>query len=133
MESNTLLPSELARRNKEIAPVSTVDASIQDHVITPLPSNQIDCLMNLHQMPTHPTVYHQKPQQISESDKVANYVSNASSQVTSLGSSREGTPDRNNINLPMIYGMHSLSASKFLGSPKQVMSQIPEYAWTDAA
>ncbi|KAL9691684.1 hypothetical protein QQ045_012110 [Rhodiola kirilowii] len=130
MESSTLLPSDLARRIKVPEPI-TADVSNQDLNITETTCHaslggQNDYRMNLHQMPPQPTVY-PKPQQqhytvvISEPDKMANYVSNASSQVTSLGSSREGSPERIN------------SLPKFLVGPKQAMPQMPGFAWTDAA
>uniref|UniRef100_A0A7N0SYQ4 AP2/ERF domain-containing protein n=1 Tax=Kalanchoe fedtschenkoi TaxID=63787 RepID=A0A7N0SYQ4_KALFE len=146
MESSTLLPSEQARRSNVPEPVVTADASNQDQRLINTESPSIASLgsqnnsesMSFHQMPPHPTTY-QKPQPllysamtISESDKMANYMSNASSQVTSLSNSREHSPDKTN-SLPMVFGMHSLSASKFLASPKLPMPQMPGFAWTDAA
>ncbi|KVI02736.1 AP2/ERF domain-containing protein [Cynara cardunculus var. scolymus] len=79
-----------------------------------------------------------------QSSKLGTHLSNASSLVTSLSSSREDSPERNN-NLPMILGTPP-SASKFLGNSNsnssgtwiptgttQLRPHIPVFAaWTDA-
>ncbi|KAG5241057.1 AP2 ethylene-responsive transcription factor ANT [Salix suchowensis] len=60
------------------------------------------------------------------SSKMGAHMSNASSLVTSLSSSREGSPDR--ASLPMLFGMPPSAASKFTSPNCDVNSWIPTAA-----
>ncbi|GMP31202.1 hypothetical protein CsSME_00005513 [Camellia sinensis var. sinensis] len=88
-------------------------------------------------------------QEVDESGKMANHLSNASSLVTSLASSREGSPDKQN-GLPLLFTMPPSSASaKFANSstsavnswmsstqlrPPMSLPHVPVFAaWTDAS
>ncbi|KAI3813419.1 hypothetical protein L1987_18141 [Smallanthus sonchifolius] len=81
---------------------------------------------------------------VDESSKLGPHLSNDSSLVTSLSSSREDSPERNNI-LPMVLETPPSSASKFHGDSSgntwiptaaaatQIRPHIPVFAaWTDA-
>ncbi|KAA8531535.1 hypothetical protein F0562_006244 [Nyssa sinensis] len=86
-------------------------------------------------------------QAVDESAKMETHLSNASSLVTSLSSSREGSPDRNN-SLPLLFATPP-SASKFFTSstnamnswissaqlrPPMAMPHVPVFAaWTDTS
>ncbi|KAG6747590.1 hypothetical protein POTOM_047478 [Populus tomentosa] len=75
----------------------------------------IDCLSSVHQ------------HEFEDSSKMGAHMSNASSLVTSLSSSREGSPDR--ASLPMLFGMPPSAASKLFTSPNgDVNSWIPSAA-----
>ncbi|CAK7339712.1 unnamed protein product [Dovyalis caffra] len=66
-------------------------------------------------------------QEVEDSSKMGTHLSNASSLVTSLSSSREGSPDR--ASLPMLFGMPPSATSKLLTSPtSDVNSWIPTAA-----
>uniref|UniRef100_A0A6M2EGJ2 AP2/ERF domain-containing protein n=1 Tax=Populus davidiana TaxID=266767 RepID=A0A6M2EGJ2_9ROSI len=81
------------------------------------PENVIanDSIFSLHQ------------QQVEDSSKMGTHMSNASSLVTSLCSSREGSPDR--ANLPVLFGMPPSATSKYYTSPIcDVNSWIPTAA-----
>ncbi|CAK9184123.1 unnamed protein product [Ilex paraguariensis] len=83
------------------------------------------------------------PIELDESTKMAPHFSNASSLVTSLSSSREGSPDKNN-SLPMLLATPP-SASKFFTSPStsalnawissaQLGPRVPVFAaWADTS
>ncbi|KAK9012877.1 hypothetical protein V6N11_040907 [Hibiscus sabdariffa] len=83
--------------------------------------------------------------EVDESSKIGTHLSNASSLVTSLCSSREGSPDRNS--LPMTFPMPPPASKLFATSANNVNSWIPSAqlrpaismpqmpvfaAWTDA-
>ncbi|KAL3571441.1 hypothetical protein D5086_025345 [Populus alba] len=75
----------------------------------------IDCMSSVHQ------------HEFEDSSKMGAHMSNASSLVTSLSSSREGSPDR--ASLPMLFGMPPSAASKLFTSPNgDVNSWIPSAA-----
>ncbi|KAJ6379013.1 hypothetical protein OIU78_029100 [Salix suchowensis] len=65
-------------------------------------------------------------QKVEDSSKMGTHMSNASSLVTSLSSSREGSPDR--ASLPMLFGMPPSAASKFTSPNCDVNSWIPTAA-----
>lgn len=85
-------------------------------------------------------------QEVEDSTKMGTHLSNASSLVTSLSSSREGSPDR--ARLPMLFAMPPTATSKLLTNPASNMNswiptaqlrpavslpQLPVFAsWTDA-
>ncbi|OAY35637.1 AP2-like ethylene-responsive transcription factor ANT isoform X2 [Manihot esculenta] len=85
-------------------------------------------------------------QEVEDSTKMGTHLSNASSLVTSLSSSREGSPDR--TRLPMLFAMPPSATSKLLTNPASNMNswiptaqlrpavslpQLPVFAsWTDA-
>ncbi|GLU13410.1 hypothetical protein SLE2022_300480 [Rubroshorea leprosula] len=84
--------------------------------------------------------------EVEDSAKMGTHLSNASSLVTSLSSSREGSPDR--TSLPMLFSMPPPAASKLFTSPASTvnswipstqlrpalsMPHMPVFAaWTDA-
>ncbi|XP_022739532.1 AP2-like ethylene-responsive transcription factor ANT isoform X2 [Durio zibethinus] len=83
--------------------------------------------------------------EVDDSSKIGTHLSNASSLVTSLSSSREGSPDRSS--LPMPFAMPPPSSKLFTSSANTVNSWIPSAqlrpalsmphmpvfaAWTDA-
>ncbi|GFZ17185.1 integrase-type DNA-binding superfamily protein [Actinidia rufa] len=124
MASNTLLAGELARRNKE------VEVNKETSESDPRPN------------PSFPMTVGSVQQEGNESGKMANHVSNASSLVTSLGNSREGSPDKQN-SLPMPFAMPSKiftdstsNAGSWISSaqirPPMPMPNVPVFAtWTD--
>ncbi|PSS21206.1 AP2-like ethylene-responsive transcription factor ANT [Actinidia chinensis var. chinensis] len=148
MASNTLLAGELARRNKEIEAnkeVPNIGHPKQDNV-----SSETNWKMTLYQAtesdprpnPSFPMTVGSVQQEGNESGKMANHVSNASSLVTSLGNSREGSPDKQN-SLPMPFAMPSkifTDSTSNVGSwissaqirPPMPMPNVPVFAtWTD--
>ena len=167
MASNTLLAGELAKRTKEVGPPSieaanhssaTISVDEETVVTTKTNEGESDWKMALY----HSSQQHQfnhKPelfsfaaesmvqQDVEDSSKMGNHLSNASSLVTSLGSSREGSPDKSS--LPTLFGMPP-SVSKFFASqtnavnswipstqqrPSNSISNMPHMpifaAWTD--
>ncbi|KAE8704843.1 AP2-like ethylene-responsive transcription factor PLT1 [Hibiscus syriacus] len=83
--------------------------------------------------------------EVDESSKMGTHLSNTSSLVTSLSSSKEGSPDRNS--LPMVFPMPPPASKLFTSSGNTVNSWIPSAqlrpaisvpqmpviaAWTDA-
>ncbi|XP_024975140.1 AP2-like ethylene-responsive transcription factor ANT [Cynara cardunculus var. scolymus] len=156
--SNTLLAGELARRTKEVEPsndllsdqitqngdqpnTTTAATTTTTTANATATTNMLDWKMALYdQNATTGTGLEGDDQ----SSKLGTHLSNASSLVTSLSSSREDSPERNN-NLPMILGTPP-SASKFLGNSNsnssgtwiptgttQLRPHIPVFAaWTDA-
>ncbi|KAJ7944555.1 AP2-like ethylene-responsive transcription factor ANT [Quillaja saponaria] len=170
MASSSLLASELARRNKEIGfgneatkyNTSTHD-NTQEAILLQNSEGQAGWKMKLchssQQLDPKPSniesyktqsfsmaVDNMIHQELEDSTKVGNRLSNASSLVTSLSSSREGSPDK--TSLPMLFGMPPSSASKLCASPtsngnswvssdqlRPTLSfpQIPVFAaWNDA-
>ena len=78
------------------------------------PENVIgfDCMSSAHQ------------HELEDQSKMGAHVSNASSLVTSLSSSREESPDR--ASLPMLFGMPPSASSKLFASPtSDLNSWIP--------
>ncbi|KAJ9564181.1 hypothetical protein OSB04_000147 [Centaurea solstitialis] len=158
--SNTLLAGELARRTKEVEPSNdllsdqithngdhqpnTATAATAAATTATATTNMLDWKMALYdQNGTNGTGLDQGDH--DQSTKLRTHLSNSSSLVTSLSSSREESPERNN-NLPMILGTPPSSASKFLGNSNsnssgtwiptgttQLRPHIPVFAaWTDA-
>ncbi|KAL8229240.1 hypothetical protein R6Q57_014140 [Mikania cordata] len=149
--SNTLLAGELARRTKEVDPTAPNEL-LSDQLLahngepkTMLTNpttdmNMLDWKMTLYdQNQTGPAGL-----EGDESSKHGPHLSNGSSLATSLSSSQEHSPDRNN-NLPMVLEATSSSASKFLvnssgntwvptaASATQMRPHVPVFAaWTDA-
>ncbi|XP_009769995.1 AP2-like ethylene-responsive transcription factor ANT isoform X1 [Nicotiana sylvestris] len=148
MESNTLLAGELARRKKDTETSKVISNQIvanQNHIQNKKESgNVVDWTMTLHQSSAvgvdtntmRPTL-----QEGDESARINTHLSNASSLVTSLGSSREGSPAKNNSH-SMHFAMPQ-SAPKLITSPAtnitswissaQLRPNVPVFAaWTDA-
>lgn len=178
MASNTLLAGELARRNKEMESIKevpnqdlltlnhTVEATLpesdgsksnwemtlyqhqrQDDGIENYKNNPSFSMASDHDLVGNRMMGLDQPE-VDESGKMANHLSNASSLVTSLGSSREGSPDKQN-GLPLLFTMPPSSASaKFANSstsavnswmsstqlrPPMSLPHVPVFAaWTDA-
>ncbi|KAI7741993.1 hypothetical protein M8C21_025749 [Ambrosia artemisiifolia] len=154
MASNTLLAGELARRTKEVDTITTTtNELLSDQLLAhnnePKPiltepttdMNMLDWKMTLYdQNRTGPPALERDDQ----SSKLGPHLSNTSSLVTTLSSSREHSPERNN-NLPMVLETPPSSASRFLGNSSgntwvptasaatQMRPHIPVFAaWTDA-
>ncbi|XP_073266400.1 AP2-like ethylene-responsive transcription factor ANT isoform X1 [Populus alba] len=152
MASNTLLAGELARRNKDIGPCN--DATTNHNPSTHKSENESDWKMVFCQSSqqldhkasnavdnyktqafslspenviANDSIFSLHQQQVEDSSKMGTHMSNASSLVTSLCSSREGSPDR--ANLPVLFGMPPSATSKFYTSPIcDVNSWIPTAA-----
>ncbi|XP_061949223.1 AP2-like ethylene-responsive transcription factor ANT isoform X1 [Populus nigra] len=152
MASNTLLAGELARRNKDIGPCN--DATTNHNPSTHKSENESDWKMVICQSSqqldhkasnavdnyktqafslspenviANDSIFSLHQQQVEDSSKMGTHMSNASSLVTSLCSSREGSPDR--ANLPVLFGMPPSAASKLYASPIcDVNSWIPAAA-----
>ena len=152
MASNTLLAGELARRNKDIGPCN--DATTNHNPSTHKSENESDWKMVFCQSSqqldhkasnavdnyktqafslspenviANDSIFSLHQQQVEDSSKMGTHMSNASSLVTSLCSSREGSPDR--ANLPVLFGMPPSATSKFYSSPIcDVNSWIPTAA-----
>ncbi|XP_071693480.1 AP2-like ethylene-responsive transcription factor ANT [Rutidosis leptorrhynchoides] len=145
--SNTLLAGELARRTKEIVPVTDDPLILVDqtaHNVDQPKTMFTEPTTNRNMLDWKMTLYGQNVTgpglEGDESIKLGTHVSNASSLVTSLSSSREDSPERNNNNLPMVLETPP-SDTKFLAgnnawiptATTQMRSQIPLFAaWTDA-
>lgn len=155
MASNTLLAGENARRIKEIEsptllPVSSHDPSAAHNhlLLESAPQNEHNRSESNWKM----TNYCKNYQDLNDVTKVVNPVSNASSLVTSLGSSREGSPadkQQPRNSRPLVLAMPP-SASKFFAGSSSDMSSwisssqlrppgislphVPVFAaWTDAS
>ncbi|WCJ32092.1 Integrase-type DNA-binding superfamily protein [Euphorbia peplus] len=168
MESNTLLAGEVARRNKDIVPIN--EPTLIES--TPAQNNnpsETEWKMSLYQSPEPQQLNNKESNyktlqafslasenvmgiDVEESTKMGtNHMSNASSLVTSLSSSREGSPDR--ASLPMMFGMPPSATSKlfanvnssgsdnvssWISTPQLrasalALPQMPVFAaWTDA-
>ncbi|KAL4568804.1 hypothetical protein LXL04_024420 [Taraxacum kok-saghyz] len=148
--SNTLLAGELARRTK----VDPTNELLADNQINGEPKTMSsEPTNNRNMLDWKMTLYdHQNGSSNGdESSKLGTHLSNASSLVTSLSSSREDSPERNNNNnnLPMVLEITPPSASNFLGgssggggdtvdawiptAASQMRPHIPVFAaWTDA-
>ncbi|XVF17478.1 hypothetical protein REPUB_Repub10bG0125800 [Reevesia pubescens] len=151
MASNTLLAGEFARRNKDIGPGNE---AINDNLLTD--NNNGETNISPKNNEGHPSDWKMKTwlgltqstqaREMDDSSKIGTHLSNASSLVTSLSSSREGSPDRSSI--PMPSAMPPPASSKlFTSSPNTVNTWIPSAqlrpalsmphmpvfaAWTDA-
>ncbi|KAE9466750.1 hypothetical protein C3L33_01336, partial [Rhododendron williamsianum] len=155
MASNTLLAGENARRIKEIEsptplPIRSCDPSVAPN--HPLGESAPQSGHNGSESVWKMTSYKNYYQDLNDAGKVVvNPVSNASSLVTSLGSSREGSPDKQqqSNSLPLVLAMPP-TASKFFASSSSDMSSwisssqlrppgislphVPVFAaWTDAS
>lgn len=93
--------------------VSNVIDNYKTQAFSLAPENVIgiDAMSSVHQ------------QEVEDSTKTGTHMSNPSSLVTSLSSSREGSPDR--AGLPMLFAMPPAAASKFTNPTSNVNSWIP--------
>ncbi|KAK8321367.1 hypothetical protein V6Z12_A12G094700 [Gossypium hirsutum] len=170
MASNTLLAGEFARRNKDVGPrgndnllTGNINAETNINISPKNNGGQPDWKMILYQSSEQqqPNIIENFKAQafslapetmvgqreVDDSSKMGTtHFSNASSLVTSLSSSREGSPERSS--LPMAFAMPPPPSSKlFTTSPNTVNSWIPSAqlrpaismpqmpvfaAWTDA-
>ncbi|KAH6759891.1 hypothetical protein C2S51_016840 [Perilla frutescens var. frutescens] len=136
MESNGLLPGEMARRSKEVA-TSSNDINSFKNVETVASKDSsssnvcADWKMALYQSSNddQPQLQDFKPTGLAgvETGKIAGHLSTSSSLVTSLSSSREGSPDRNNV-LPFQFALQHPLASKFFPCPTGADAWIPAAA-----
>ncbi|KAG4987710.1 hypothetical protein JHK85_030693 [Glycine max] len=166
MESNNLLSSEQAKRKREMddgtrseATVNQKPCTTQETVLmqkrcrsqsewkmVQYPSSQqldqnpqrIECSRTESLSTALDNMFHH---QVEESSNMGTHLSNPSSLVTSLSSSREESPDK--TSLPMLFGMPS-TVSKLLADvdsldlssnlrPSLSIPQMPIFAaWTDA-
>lgn len=164
MESNGLLSGEMARRTKDVVNPCN---EIAFHSGEPVASKEINgdasdwTRMALYQQSSSSSSSHEKAGvgdfkfsnagpgpgpigiEVLNSEKM---VSNASSLVTSLSSSREGSPDKNVV-VPMQFGLPPPLGSRFFPGPTttsnaapwipstaQMRPQVPLFsAWTDAS
>lgn len=148
MASNTLLAGDLARRTKEAGSPGSEAAnhnsatnSVNDEITMSKDNeSESDWKMALYhssqlldQKPLSMDTYKTESfsvaplsmihQEVEDSAKMGTHLSNASSLVTSLSSSREGSPDKSSH--PTLFGMPP-SVSKFFTSPTNaVNSWIP--------
>ncbi|XP_073152581.1 AP2-like ethylene-responsive transcription factor ANT [Henckelia pumila] len=156
MESNTLLSGEMARRNKladsindsslniPLNPNNIMDSNVSKESSS---SNVSDWRMTLYPSPSTKAIEEFKVSNVSvpfgdESGKMVNNFSSNSSLVTSLSSSRDGSPDKNN-SLPMHFPVPpagakffpaAQTASSWIQSAAQMRQQVPLFAgWTDAS
>ncbi|KDP32113.1 hypothetical protein JCGZ_12574 [Jatropha curcas] len=152
MASNTLVSGEVARRNKDAGPVNeATNHSTHNSFSEVIPvqknnqsesdwkmalyqsdqkaSNVIDnfktqIFENVTGIDTLSSIHNQ---QVEESGKIGTHLSNASSLVTSLSSSREGSPDR--ASMPMLFAMPPSATSKLFSNPSSnEISWIPTAA-----
>ncbi|KAI3462664.1 hypothetical protein Pfo_019327 [Paulownia fortunei] len=171
MESNTLLSGEMARRNKDANwpiensfnrpsnPSDTMDANASKKSNSNMSEWRMALYQSSHQKPGVENLHvanssvpvngmmgieamRSDQQDVDENGKTASHLSSASSLVTSLNSSREGSPDRNNSH-PMQFAVPPV-ASKFFPLPTNAMNswipsaqmrpQVPLFsAWSDAS
>ncbi|XAR51398.1 hypothetical protein NMG60_11006014 [Bertholletia excelsa] len=153
MASSTLLAGELARRNKEVKELPSLEPSATKEKMSEI-ETESDWKMTLYQSsqaPQRPGGNYSNDQSFSvgehdligmrttgsteqqlgnDSAKVVCHFSNPSSMVTSLNSSREGSPDKQQNSLPLL-----LSAPKPLTTSSWMsMPHVPVFAaWTDAS
>ncbi|KAH0670972.1 hypothetical protein KY290_026898 [Solanum tuberosum] len=157
MASNTLLAGDLARRKKETETSKEIcnqnliaNASHQGEVNIQNKEengNSVDWTMSLYQssspgIDTNTMSSTILQGQMDESARINTHLSNDSSLVTSLGSSREVSPAKNNGHLMHNFAMPQ-SAPKLVSSPAtnitswissaQLRPNVPVFAaWTDA-
>lgn len=160
MASDNLLSSEQAKRNRQKEDGTRNEAFVNQNPCTyqhaketvlmqksckmvPDPSSQ-----QLDQNPPRiescrTVIFHQE---VEESSNMGTHLSNPSSLVTSLSSSREESPDK--TSLPMLFGMPSTMSKSFTSIPTSdedswelssnlrpalSLPQMPNFAsWTDA-
>ncbi|GJR39487.1 AP2-like ethylene-responsive transcription factor ANT [Tanacetum coccineum] len=142
--SNTLLAGELARRTKEVDPTNELLLEQPPHNGEPKTMSS-EPTNNRNMLDWKMTLYDQNRTgpgpEGDESSKHRAHLSNVSSLVTSVSSSREDSPEKTN-NLPMVLETPP-STSKFLGNSSanawiptattQMRPHIPVFAaWTDA-
>ncbi|XP_060194522.1 AP2-like ethylene-responsive transcription factor ANT isoform X2 [Lycium barbarum] len=156
MASNTLLAGDLARRKKDTEPSKQIcnqdlianashhgEINIQNKELN---GNAVDWTMSLYQsssagVETNTMSSTTLQDQVDESARINTHVSNASCLVTSIGSSREGSPAKNNGH-SMHFAMPQ-SAPKLISSPStnitswissaQLRPNVPVFAaWTDS-
>lgn len=151
MASNTLLAGELAKRTKEAAGSAieaanqnSASSSINGETMIPKKNNEGDSDWKMALYHSSTQQLDQKPlsidtykansfsvapenmiqQEVEDSAKMGTHLSNASSLVTSLSSSREGSPDKSS-SLPALFGVPP-SVSKYFTNPTSaVNSWIP--------
>lgn len=157
MASNTLLAGDLARRKKDTETSKEIcnqnlianashygEVNIQNKEEN---GNAVDWTMSLYQsssagIDTNTMSSTTLQGQMDESARINTHLSNASSLVTSLGSSREVSPPKNNGHLMHNFAMPQ-SAPKLISSPAtnitswissaQLRPNVPVFAaWTDA-
>ncbi|XP_071704308.1 AP2-like ethylene-responsive transcription factor ANT [Rutidosis leptorrhynchoides] len=149
--SNTLLAGELARRTKEVIVTNNQLLSVDPTAHNEEPKTMFtELTANRNMLDWKMTLYDQNGtgstlEGDESSSKLETHLSNASSLLTSLSTSREDSPERSNGGgLSMVLETPSSSASKFLGNSSgdntwiptetnQMRTQIPVFAaWTDA-
>jgi AP2-like factor (ANT lineage) len=165
MASSTLLAGELAKRNKETG--STIKPIDNGNGEVILPKKKDECesdwKMALYQSSQEPHTKSDKYRtqyfpvgsdnmiqqlEVEDSVKMGTHLSNASSLVTSLSSSREGSPDKTSLPAVDLYGLPPSASKLFTTSPTAAvnswipspqlrpalsMPHIPLFAaWTDA-
>ncbi|KAI3451895.1 hypothetical protein Pfo_008560 [Paulownia fortunei] len=172
MESNGLLSGEMARRSKDVTSCSENsfnNFSNPSNIVESIASKESNSNVSEWRMALYQSS-HEKPgvedfkvanfsvpgnamigiealntgqQDVGEPGKMASHLSTTSSLATSLSSSREGSPDKNNV-LPMQFALPPPLASKFFPCPTsnttpwiptaQMRPQVPLFsAWTDAS
>ncbi|XP_075498597.1 AP2-like ethylene-responsive transcription factor ANT isoform X1 [Primulina tabacum] len=152
MGSNSLLSGDMARRNKLVGssnesslniplnPNNIMDSNVSKESSS---SNVFDWRMTLYPSPNPKPVEDFKVSNVSapyaeEPGKMVNTFSSNSSLVTSLSSSRNGSPDKNN-SLPMHFPVPpgqtaSSNMNSWIQSAAQMRPQVPLFAaWTDAS
>ncbi|KZV57027.1 hypothetical protein F511_08185 [Dorcoceras hygrometricum] len=152
MESNTLLSGEMARRNKladssndsslNVIPLNPNDSIMDSNV----PKESRGSIVSDWRMALYPSP---NPKPIedfkAETGKTVNNISSSSSLITSLSSSRDGSPDKNSC-LPMHFPVpppgskffpaqtESSNVNSWIQSAAQMRPQVPLFAaWTDAS
>ncbi|XP_073294017.1 AP2-like ethylene-responsive transcription factor ANT isoform X3 [Primulina huaijiensis] len=152
MGSNSLLSGEMARRNKlvdsgnesslniPLNPNNIMDSNVSKESSS---SNLSDWRMTLYPSPNPKPVGDFKVSNVSapfveEPGKMVNTFSSNSSLVTSLSSSRDGSPDK--INSPPMHLLvppgqtASSNMNSWIQSAAQMRPQVPLFAaWTDAS
>lgn len=127
MASNTLLAGELARRNKEIGPGNDITShnaeihtsNVESIVSSPKTQPFTLASNNVGGIDTTNSLVLQEARDYAKIGAGA-HISNASSLATSLGSSRDGSPERTSVAMP------------FPMVPSAQIRQMPVFAaWTD--
>lgn len=134
MGSTGLLSGEMARRIKAIAPAAT--ASSNDNFNNQLTSNHSNDVVSKESGPNvvsdwRMALYHEVENGNGngiETGKIGSHLSSTSSLVTSLSSSREGSPDRHNV-VPVFVPGPTSDVTSWI----PIRPQVPLFsAWTDA-
>jgi AP2-like factor (ANT lineage) len=118
--SNNLLNSEEAKRNRKMDEVINIEEA---NAINPM---QKRCKIQSFSIGLD-EIYNQEIEEYSNS---VLHISNPSSIVTSLSSSREQSPE-NRTSLPMLFGMSSSGSMSSFSLPQMPLSYFA--AWNDAA